>query len=97
MIVHHKHILLIGISDIDALVSLEKHLLLPFLELKFVFKLGQTWIHIIISFLFMIGHHKHILLIGINDIEALVSQEKQHFLKFLELKFNFQLDKLKFT
>ena len=73
MIGHHKHILLIGINDIEALVSLEKHIFPPFLELMFVGRFRQTRIHKIISFLFMIRHHKRILLIGINDIEALVS------------------------
>ena len=88
---YHKHILLIGINNIDALDSYEKLLLLPFLELKFVFQLGQIWIHIIISFLFMIRHHKHILLIGINDIEALVSKEKLLLLPILVLMYVFQL------
>ena len=40
MIGHRKHILLISISDIDALVSQEKLLFQPFLELKFVFQIG---------------------------------------------------------
>ena len=38
----------------------------------------------------MIGNHKHILLIGINDIDALVSQEL-FFLPILELKFNLSI------
>ena len=33
----------------------------------------------------MIGHHKHNLLIRINDIEALASSEKYIFSSFLEL------------
>ena len=37
---NRKHILLVGINDIDALVSKEKLLLLPNLELKYVFQLG---------------------------------------------------------
>ena len=37
---NHKHILLVGINDIDALVSKEKLLLLPILELKYDFQLG---------------------------------------------------------
>ena len=82
MIGHQKDILHVGINDIDALVSLEKLLLLPFLELKFVFQLGETWIHIIISFILMIGHRKHILLVWINDSNALVSQEKLLLLPF---------------
>ena len=73
MIGHQNDILHVGINDIDALVSSEKLFLFPFLELKFIFQLGETWIHIIISFIFMIGHRKHIPLLGINDIDALVS------------------------
>ena len=34
----------------------------------------------------MIGHHKLVLLIWINDIDALVSFEKQFFLPFLSFK-----------
>ena len=34
----------------------------------------------------MIGHHKNILFIGINDINALVSQEKHHFPLFFGIK-----------
>ena len=45
----------------------------------------------------MIRRHKHIPLIGTNDIEALVSMEKHLFLPFLVLKFIFQLDKHEFT
>ena len=73
MIRNHKHILFIGVNDIDALVSKEKLLSLPLLELMFVCRIRQTRIHIIIYILFIIGPHKHILLIRINDIEALVS------------------------
>ena len=73
MIRYHKHNLLIVINDIGALVSYEKLLFLPFLELVFIYRFEQTRIHIIISFILNIGHHKHLLLIGINDIEALVS------------------------
>ena len=85
MIGHHKHILLIGINDIDALVSLEKHHFPPFLELMFVGRFRKSRIHKIISFLFMNRHHKHLLLIGIDDIEALVSYEKRLFLPFYDL------------
>ena len=91
MIRHHKLILLFEINDIDALVSQEKPLLLQFLELMFVCRFKQTWIHITISFHFMIGRHKYILLFGINDIIALVSKETLLFLPFLELKCIFQL------
>ena len=73
MIGHHKHILLNGINGIDALVSLEKHHFPPFLELMFVGRFRESRIHKIISFLFMIRDHKRILLIRIDDIEALVS------------------------
>ena len=91
MIGHYKHILLIGINDFDALVLKKKLLFLPVLEIKLIFQLGTTWIHIIISFSFIFGHPKHILFFGINDIDAMVSQEKLDFLPFLELKFIFQL------
>ena len=40
---------------------------------------------------------KHILLVEINDIDALVSKEKLLLLPILELKFVFQLEKLRFT
>ena len=73
MVRNHKLIFLIGINDIDASLSQEKLLFLPFSELMFVHWFGQTRIHIIISFFLVIGHHKHILVIGIKDIEALVS------------------------
>ena len=73
MIGQHKHNLLIGINDIDALISKEKLLYLPCLELMFIYRFRQTGIHLIISILFMIGYHKHILFIVINDIDALVS------------------------
>ena len=93
MIGHHKHILLIGINDFDALVSYEELLFLPFLESKFLFQLGKTLIRIIISLLFMIGHCKHVFLVGINDFDGLVLEEKLLFLPFLESKFIFQLGK----
>ena len=73
MIGHNKHILIVGINDFDALVLKEKLLFLPILESKFVFQLGETWIHVTFSFLFMIWHHKRILLMRINDFDALVS------------------------
>ena len=65
---HHKHVLLIVIDDMDALVSQEKLIFLPILVLMFVHRFGQTWIHIIIIFHLMVGHHKVILLIGINEL-----------------------------
>ena len=37
---NRKHILLFGINDIDALVSKEKLVSLPILELKNVYQLG---------------------------------------------------------
>ena len=73
MVGHHKVILFIGISDIDALDSFKMLFSHYFLELEFVRQLRQEWVHIIITFLFMIGGHKLFLLIGINDIDALVS------------------------
>ena len=39
----------------------------------------------------MIGNHEHIILDGINDIDAFVSQEKLLLLPILEFKFVFQL------
>ena len=86
MIGHHKHFLLVGINDIDALVSKEKLLLLPILELKYVFQLAQTWIHIVISFHFMIGHHKHVLLVGINDIDAFGIIRKTSLITFFRIE-----------
>ena len=59
----------------------------------FVHRFGQMRINIKISFLLMIGNHKHIPLIATNDIEALVSIEEHLFLPFFVLKFIFQMDK----
>ena len=58
-----------------------------FLELKFICQLGQTQIHIVLSFIFMIGQHKLILIIRINEIDALVSKEKLLFPSFFRVKF----------
>ena len=90
MIGLYKHIPLIGINDIDALVSQEKLLFLPFFKLKFIFQLGEARIHIIIAIHFMIGHHKHILLIRVNDIDDLVLEEKLLFVPVIETNFIFQ-------
>ena len=54
-------------TDTDS----QNNLFMPFLELMYVYQFGQARIHIIISFLLMIGCRKHILLIGVNDIDAL--------------------------
>ena len=91
MIGHHKHILLTGINGIDALVSLKKHHFPPFLELKVIFSIGLD----IDSHNNLLSlhdwNHKHILLVRINDIDALVSEEKLLLLQILELKYVFQL------
>ena len=50
-----------------------------FLESKFVHQMRQTRIPIMVSFLFVIGHCKHVFLIGIHNIDALVSQEELFF------------------
>ena len=63
----------------------------------FVHRFEQPWIHVTISFFFVIRNHKHILLIGIIDIDAVVPLEKHLFLPFFELKFIFQLDKHEVT
>ena len=68
MIMHQKHIFLTRINDIDVLVSQEKLVFLPFLELMFTHQFGQTQIHIVISAFLMIGHHKFILLIGVIEL-----------------------------
>ena len=87
----YKHVFLIGIHDIDALVSKEKLFLLPFsLESKFVYKRRQMLILKIIFILFVIGLHKHVLLIEVHDIDALPLQEKLFLPPFsLESKFIF--------
>ena len=73
IIVHHKHVLLIGIHDNNVLVWQEKLFFPPFcLESVFIHQMVQTWIAGTTSVLFMIRHHKHILLIGMHDINALV-------------------------
>ena len=47
---------------------------------------------LIISILFVIGHHEHIFLIEINDIDAMVLQENHVFSPFsLESKFIYQM------
>ena len=57
-----------------------------FLEAKLVRQLGQTWMHVIISFVFIIRHHKHILLIEIGDINTFVLQEMFFFYHLLRIK-----------
>ena len=56
------------------------------LESKFVCWLEEKWIHIIIFFLFLIGHHKLILLIGINDVDDFISFKKFFFQPFFRIK-----------
>ena len=89
MIRHRKHVLSIGTHDIDALVSHAKLLFPPFfLESKFIRQMRQTLILIIITNLLVIGHHKHIFLFGIHDIDYLVLREKLFLPLFSsELKF----------
>ena len=48
---------------------------MPFLEFKVRISIGIKTDSQKIFILLMIGHHKHNLFIGINDIDALVSQE----------------------
>ena len=73
MIRNYKLIIHFGVNDIDALVLKESFSSNHFLELKLIYQLEQTSIHIVIFFLFIIRHYKLILLIRINDIDAMVS------------------------
>ena len=57
-----------------------------FLESKFVGQLGQTQIDIVILFIFMFGHHKLVVFMGINDIDALVLQKKSFFSTIFRIK-----------
>ena len=91
MIRYHKLIPRIGVNEIEALVSFKKICSHHFLESKFICQLGQTRIHIIITFLFMIGYHKLIFLIGINDIDDQFHKKSLSFTFFLQLKFVCQL------
>ena len=88
MIGNYNHVFHIGIHDIDALVW-PKRLFLPLfsLESKFIHQIGQKRILVIISILFVIGHNKHICLIGEHDINVWFGM-KGFLLPFsLELKF----------
>ena len=83
MIRHYKHILLIGIHGFDALVHREMLFFSQFsLESKFIDQMGQTWTLIIISILFVIGHYKHIFLIGIHGFDAFDWHKKLFFPPF---------------
>ena len=83
----YKHILLIEIHGSNALVWKEKPFFPPLsLELKFIRQMG-TWILTIISIHFVIGHYKHILLIGVHDIDPLDWQENFFPPFFLQPKF----------
>ena len=89
MIRHYKNIFLIRIHSFDDLVLQERILFPPFsLESKFIHKIGQNWVLMIISVLFVIMHDKHILLIWIHDFDALVLQEMFFFPPF-SLESNF--------
>ena len=89
MIRHYNHALHIGIRNTDALDLQEKLFLPPFsLWLKFIRETSQTWILIIISIPFVIGHCNHVHRIGIHNIDALDLQEMLFFPPFsLLLKF----------
>ena len=50
--------------------------------------MGQTWILMIISILFVIGLYKHIFHVWVHDFDALVSHEMLFFSPFF-LKSNF--------
>ena len=90
MIGHYKHILFVGINDIDALASKETSLF-TISRIKVCLSFGMNKDSNNNLLFFMIRHHKHILLIWINDFAAFVSKEKLLFLRFLELKLIFQL------
>ena len=71
MIGHHKHILLVGIDDIDTLAWFEKLFFPPFFGLNVILLIMANMEACNSLLLFMIGYHKHIPLIGIDDIKAL--------------------------
>ena len=79
MIGHYKVILFSGINELMLWFHKKSISFHHSLELKFICKLRKTQIHVIISSFSMIGHHKHILLVKINDIDDLASQEKFFF------------------
>ena len=79
----YSHVHLIGIHDVDAWIWQEKLFFLPFsLLLKLICEIRQTWICVIISILFFIGHYNHVHLIGIHEVDALIWQEKLFFPPF---------------
>ena len=90
MIWHHKQIPLVGINDIDALV-LTRTSLNTIFRIEVRLSTGRNMDSQNISFHSVIGCPKHILLIRVKDINALVSLEKLLLLTFLELKYIFQL------
>ena len=56
VIVHNKHILVIGMHGFDVLDLLEKFLFPQFtLESMLIHQMGQTWIFMIIYIFFVIG------------------------------------------
>ena len=83
---HHKLVLLIGINDIDALVSQEKLFFQPFFRIKVHLSTRTNIDSHINLFIFMIGLHKLILLVGINDMEALLFYEMLIFPPFSRIK-----------
>ena len=79
----YKYVLYIWIHGFQALVLQEMIYFPPFfLKLKLIPQIGQTWILVIISNILVIAHNKHIFLIGIHNIDALVLQEKLFFHHF---------------
>ena len=86
-----KFIPLIGINELMLWFHKENFTFHHFLESKFVYQMWQARIHLIISFLFMIGCHKHILLFGINELMLLFRKKSFTLHKFLESKFICQL------
>ena len=93
MIGHYKQLLLIKRHNIVASTSQEKLFFPPFsLESKFFRQMRETWMIIIICILFVTGHHKHILFIGMHDIDAWFPKKKCFFAPFsLESKFFHQI------
>ena len=76
MIRHDKFISLIGINELLLWFHTKNFTSHNFLESNFVYQLGLTRIHLTIPFLSLIRHHEFIILVGINDTDALVSYEK---------------------
>ena len=93
MIGHYKHHFLIWMYSFDALALQELPFFPPFsFKSKFIPRIRQTQILIIISILLVTGHYKYVLLIWIHDFYALLLQEKLFSPLFLvELTFVHQM------